>query len=173
MFFSKTVTPTNKSYKIGTPKVGVALRDGHIILGGCVTNFPEIAKNTHKMAKNQLFMGRIPCVLLWIVYTSTEWVRSNTQPNSGTHRVHWVWILCSQTHGMLLQGAEGGWNEEDGITHLLIMAQRFEIWIKLIKQTPLGWGRSMRWAHFQLPVGCTTYQKSVFRVFLENGKSYK
>ena len=50
VFFSKTVRPTNKSYKIGTPQVGGALQNRPIVLGGCVTNFAEIAKSTPKMA---------------------------------------------------------------------------------------------------------------------------
>ena len=83
-----------------------------------------------------------------------------------------VSLYRRETHAMHLK-EEQGRNEEDWITHLLIMAKRFEIWTNVIKHTSLSWGSSIRWAHFQLPVGGATYRKSVFPVFLENGKSYE
>ena len=83
-----------------------------------------------------------------------------------------VCLLCRQTHGMLLQEGDRGWNEEEqNSAQLLIMAKRFDIWMKVIKQTTLSWDRSIPLAQFQLPVGGATYQKSVLRVFLWNGKS--
>ena len=56
--FSKTVSPTNKSYKIGTPKVGVALQGGHIILRGCVKMIEKLQKKT-KIAQNQLLWVKL------------------------------------------------------------------------------------------------------------------
>ena len=71
MFFSKTISPTNKNDKIGTLNVGVALQGGHIILGGFVTNLSEIAKKHPQNGPKSTFIGKIACILLGIVYTST------------------------------------------------------------------------------------------------------
>ena len=48
----------NKSYNIGTPKVGIAFQDMHIIVQGCVTKLSEIVKKT-KWAKIKF---------LWVKY---------------------------------------------------------------------------------------------------------
>ena len=44
--YAQTVADTEKSHKIDTPKVEVALFDEHIILQGSVSNFSKISKNT-------------------------------------------------------------------------------------------------------------------------------
>ena len=73
VFFSRVVSPTNKCYKIVAPNVGVALQGVHIILGGCVTNFSEIAKKRLQNDPESTVMGKMAWILLGIVYTSTIW----------------------------------------------------------------------------------------------------